>query len=182
MKIRRRRKLPWWTLAILALVLLISGAGYLYYINRQHAGTPSTTETPESTADDEPAEQTNQESSDPNVANSPVADASSDRDILTTPKPDLSLAITAIKQQSENLVVSTDIKPLSTGTCTLELTRPGHERVVTESRLVKVTSRSSQCENLTAPTSRLADGEWIVTVKIHTDNGVATATRPFEVR
>ena len=177
MKIRQKKTLPRWLYFIPA--LLVVATIYYLFATRQ---APSATQSPQDSQNKKDRgleEQANPESSSPMEANSPAAGASADRDVITTPKPNLALKISGVKQSDDSVVVETLIEPRVTGKCTFEMTRLGYARLSTTSEIVGSNPDTSRCKNLSIPSTNLAKGEWVITVKINTDNGVATSTRTF---
>jgi hypothetical protein len=177
-RILHKNKRGNWILAIAGL-FIVSFVAYLLY-HSQIPVAPATQNSPDNNqSDGRQVEQANQESSNPNEANSAIPEASENRDIITTPKPNINLSIDAIERDARSIFVTTTITPQSSGKCILEMTRPDFQKISAETRLVNSTPNTSSCEKLSLPADKIANGQWTVTVKVITDNAVATSTKSF---
>ena len=97
-----------------------------------------------------------------------------DQPPVTQSQDNLTITLTAMKQVDDTLFVRTLITPITSGQCTLSITKPGQVSI-TQAVEIQALASSSSCKGFNVPTSTLAKGMWHLKVSVKSQTGNTAA-------
>ncbi len=184
-RLHRKRK---YIIAIIIMVVLLCAASAVFAYNQlkprpDSQQSPNTTEKtgeiPRGLADRLNVEATHE---DPDATQTGVdgihtSNESAPASAFPTTQPNLSVVIKSTQQIENNLAVATVVEPNASGTCTLELTRDGHQAITKTSKF-----SGTSCNDTSLPLTGYSPGNWNLTVKVVVASNVATATKAVTLK
>jgi len=149
---------------ILIVLLLGSGIAYYYFNNSQQTQRTERNENPAQNVNDD--NDTSQPEDKTPIQYSPSEDNEAPTDNNT-----ISGVITRKSSQNGTLVIRTTISELlSSGNCTLSITRSTDGKKVTRLAEIVQNPSSSSCKGFDIPTSELGKGEWTIFISISSED------------
>lgn len=163
--------------ALIVTVVLLSGAGLLYFLlvgSPQHPATQGGTETDiPKVSEQKPTDATSN-----SVKNNPTPQENQS----STPSPSsVNIGITSVNTMSDKVTIRTLIEKItSEGSCNLTMKNTSSGVVYEETVGVQALPSSSTCKGFTVPFSKLSSGTWSITID-YTVNGSVKGSAKGEV-
>lgn len=170
---------------ITSFVFLLVACGTLYLYGNQSASLFGWNPFTSSREQEQKRLEKDQQQAGQSIKERSIANGSSGSDQPPSPTPSsdgksvVDVVITAANQNSSLLQIRVDIATLSSGVCTLTLSKSGHADI-TKTAATQSLSNTSTCQGFDIPVSELSPGEW--TIKVQYESPSLTGTTTHKIR